>query len=331
MLKLAAWETPQAGREYHHNSGGNMEPESSTGNEDRPKHEPLKYLQVLLPLLTRMLQAQGGQPIPAGEAWKDNRQYLAKKFLYHLRTLVRIADGDTIDLTQGAHRFVDHGSINVIARALLENFIVFEWVFGPAEESLSYFRQLTWRAAGLKDRTDAPSFTDEAKQVQAHERVRFAELCNEIKANKHFKEVSPGAQKALTLGKWRMGRSIEEIAAQVGFHSRTFGALYMHLCAYSHSSYISALQTGQASEEVEKQLSQMSLGVACNMTARMIETYGRLFPIAQAVLDSASEYEKLLASRWNLQRENFEGTYGTDTATSPRAWKNGRPVAGTSQ
>jgi hypothetical protein len=290
--------------------------------------DPLGYLKMMLPLLIRMLQAQGGQPIADGEGWKNDRQFLAKKFLYHLQTLLRTAEGAKIEHSQGEHSFIDHGTINVISRALLENFIVFEWVFGPSDESLSYFRYLTWVVAGLKERSDTPARSDIAKRQQALDWERCGKLCQEIKSNEHFKEISNGAQKALLLGKWRMGQSIEEIAVQVGFHSKQLDGLYSYLCSYSHSSYISALQIGQANEKMEKELSRMAIGVSCNMTARMIETYARLFPVAQQVLAGTSEDEKRAVGRWNFLREDFESSYGPDTVKAPRAWKDGRPVSG---
>lgn len=301
-------------------------PDTSHAAAPNNQFDPLRYLETMLPLLIRMLQAQGGQPIADGDGWKNDHQFLAKKFLYHLRTLLRTAEGTKIEHDKGEHSFIDHGTINVITRALLENFIVFEWVFGPSDESLSYFRYLTWVVAGLKERAGTPTRSDMAKRQQAFERERCEKLCEEIRSNEHFKKISNGAQKALLLGKWRMGQSIEEIAVQVGFHSKQLEGLYSYLCSYSHSSYISALQIGQADEPMEKELSRMAIGVSCNMTARMIKTYARLFPVAQQILDGASEDEKRVVGRWNFLREDFESSYGPDTAKKPRAWKDGDPM-----
>ncbi|MFC6283754.1 DUF5677 domain-containing protein, partial [Polaromonas aquatica] len=289
------------------------------------KFDPLSHLQIMLPILIGMLEAQSGKPIPEGQGWKNDRQFLAKKFLYHLRTLLRTAEGEKITYSEGEHSFVDHATINIIARALLENFIVFEWVFGAEEESLSYFRYLTWVLAGLRERTDTSTLTEASKKKQLAERARCEKLCEDIKANKHFLELSKGAQKALLLGKWRMGRSVEEIAQQVGFHSRQLDGLYSYLCSYSHSSYISALQIGQADEPMERELSRMSIGVSCNMTARMIKTYARLFPDAQQVFESSTAEDKRAVERWNFLREDFEMSYGPDIAKVRRAWKDGHP------
>lgn len=278
------------------------------------RYEPLAMLRRMLPVLVRMVQAQVGQPIAPGEAWKNYRQSLAKKYLYHITTLTKMADLGRIEDDDGDYGFVDHASINVMARAVIENFIVFEWVFGPDDESLSHFRFLTWRAAGLKDRVDLPVMGHEALAIQANEMLQFNECCEQIKTNPHFEGLSNGAKDRLMKGNWRMGQSIGEIAIKVGFHSKNIDAIYSHLCGYSHSNFISAMQVGQAGIEAETMLSKMPLGVACNMTARLITTYGRIFPLAQKVLTDASADDQQTVRLWNLKSEDFEKHYGPEVS-----------------
>ncbi|NMM14942.1 MAG: hypothetical protein HHJ17_15585 [Rhodoferax sp.] len=55
-------------------------------------HNPERDHAELLKLLLIVVDAQAGHPIEKGQAWKNDRQTLAKKLAYHLRTIQTIRE-----------------------------------------------------------------------------------------------------------------------------------------------------------------------------------------------------------------------------------------------
>ena len=65
--------------------------------------------------------------------------------------------------------FVDHASVKVIARAALETYLVFFYLYGNSDRSLSEFRHKTWRLGGLADRQKYHTSTEQGREVLARD------------------------------------------------------------------------------------------------------------------------------------------------------------------
>ena len=262
----------------------------------------------LLGLLMAMVNAQANHPIPVGQAWQNDRQTLAKKMAYHLLTIQSIREGSTLRVGDEASPFVDHGSITVLARAVLENFIVFAHVFGCPDMETCRFLHMTWKFGGLMDRQKRLPITDVGRLTLASERPQVDQLLKSIKEHELYMAFPNGKQKAMVKGDWSGGRKWHELAVDVGFNERYFKNIYSYLCDYSHTSYAAALQVGQADTlEAQASMSSSMLGILVYSMARFISIYAELFDSAKEILSQSPANS--VAKKWNFTAGNFDEIY----------------------
>lgn len=87
--------------------------------------------------------------------------------------------------------FVDHSSATILARACLETFIVFHWIFQSQDPALRKFRHGVWRLGGLRDRLKLHPSTDEARETISKTRLQVIEQVAEIEASPFLGDYKP--------------------------------------------------------------------------------------------------------------------------------------------
>lgn len=267
---------------------------------------------TLLSLMMRLVDSQAGTFIPPGEAWRNDAQSLALKLFRHLVSMHNLAEGATIQHPDGtAIAHIDHGSIIVLARAALETYLVWHYLYGQPANSNGRYRHLTWKLGGLMDRQGLHTLSQEGLDVQAKELVQVESLREEIRTFAEFQALNPKHQKKLLAGDWKIVLGTADLAVAAGFHGTYFKNVYSFLCGYSHASYISALQIAQA-ETLEEQASmtRTMMGIGVVTMAHFSCSYPKQFPSAQMVLDADMQV-KTTANRWALMAEDMDATYGT--------------------
>ena len=277
-------------------------------SEQLSPNEPA-FSDMLLLLMT-MVQAQAGRKIPEGQEWQHDRQTLAKKLAYHLHTIKAIGNGSMLVIDGVSAPIVDHGSIKVLVRAILENYIVFAFIYGSADPEESRFRHMTWKFAGLMDRQSRSQITGRFREKLAHEKQLANDLKLEIEGSPFFLALTNKQRKALINGDWSAGKPWIELADSVGLDRRYFRNIYGYLCDYSHSSYAAALQVGDAkSIEDQRDNSSSMFGVANIVMAHFIVIYAKCFESASELLNQSSV--KQTVQTWHFTAENFNSIYGT--------------------
>ena len=205
--------------------------------------------------------------------------------------------------------FVDHASVKVVARAALETYLVFFYLYGSEDRSLSKFRHKTWQLGGLSDRQRSHASTQEGHDVLAREKSQIEALQSEIEMFPQLSEYTDKQRKKLLSGEWRIGKSWADLGAQAGFHVKYFDDIYGYLCGYSHSSYLSVLQVGQArSIEDQQKLTQPILGIGVVLMAHFAFSYAGVFSNADMVL-SADPAAKNIAEKWRFGPEDMTAIY----------------------
>jgi hypothetical protein len=270
-------------------------------------YDPVQQFAELRTLVVEMVDAPGGEPIPEGMQWMADRQTLSKKFAHHLHTISQVHQGSVLMVGNVGQSFIDHGSVKVIARAVLENFIVFAQVFGDPDPEVCRFRHMTWKLGGLMDRQTLSASTADSKTRLAAEKRQIDQLNAEVKVHPVFHTLTNGAQKAILKGDWKTGRSWQVLAKESGLSESYFRNIYSYLCGYSHSSYAAAMQVGQAHDLAEQSgLSSAIFGVMCLCMARFATLYANLFPSARKVM----ERERQPAiEMWNISATRLEEVY----------------------
>jgi hypothetical protein len=200
---------------------------------------------VLLNLFVRLIPSQDGKKIAPADEWQNDAQVLAIKLFQHLVCMQRTAAITKIDVVGfPTMSFIDHASAKVVTRAAFETYLVFFYLYGSLsrDPSLCEFRHKTWKLGGLTDRQKIYTKVDAYLAKLTVERAQIDALILELKASPHLASYSDKQRKGLLEGHWRTGKSWQDLGKGAGFHPRYFSDIYTHLCGYSHSSYISALQ-----------------------------------------------------------------------------------------
>jgi hypothetical protein len=265
---------------------------------------------TLLDLFIQLVQSQAGQSIEPRKEWLNDAQTLSIKLFRHLVSMQTIAAGATVEQNNiPTVYFVDHASVKVVARAALETYLVFFYLYGSADRAASEFRHKTWHLGGLVDRQLFHASKNEHLEVLANERQQIDALKSEIEKAPQLQAYTQKQRAKLLEGDWRIGNGWSDLSVQAGFHEKYFKNIYGYLCGYSHSSYISALQVGQAQTiEDQQMLSQAILGIGVVIMAHFAFSYSGAFNSARAVLTANNEARRV-AEKWRFGPEDMAAIY----------------------
>lgn len=265
---------------------------------------------TLLDLFIRLVESQAGKEIKSGDEWLNDAQVLATKLFRHLVSMQTLAAGATVEHNgTPAVFFVDHSSVKVVARAALETYLVFFYLYANSDQSLSQFRHKTWRLGGLVDRQEFHVSTEQGREILAREKSQIEELKSKIESSAEIRTYTEKQRKKLLEGEWRIGNGWADLGVCAGFHEKYFKNIYGYLCGYSHSSYLSALQVGQAQTIADQEmLTQSILGVGVVLMAHFAFSYSAAFNTANAVL-SANPSAMRVAEKWRFGPEDMAAIY----------------------
>ena len=130
-----------------------------------------------------------------------------------------------------------------------------------------------------------------------------------ISKSEKLKSFTPNQQGQLLKGKWRVGNGWTDLGVNAGFHKKYFDNIYSYLCGYSHSSYISAIQVGQAqSREDQECLTSSILGIGTVIMAHYAFSYSKTFDSAIEVLNKNGA-AKAIAEKWHFGPEDMAAIY----------------------
>ncbi len=255
---------------------------------------------ALLSLFIELIESQHGKEIEPNNEWLNDAQILSIKLFRHLASMKILAIGSTVEAHGRQNIYhIDHPSIKVIARAALETYLVFHFIFLSEDQSLAKFRHKLWRIGGLADRQKYNTYSEHGQEMLAYEKNTLQKLREEVQQSHHFTTFTDRQQRQLLKGKWRAGYSWTDLGCSADFHEKYFSNVYNYLCGYSHSSYASVLQIGQAqSVDTQQMLTQAILGVGVVLMSQFTFSYPSVFPTAKFVL-SANPTERNIAEQFS--------------------------------
>ena len=266
---------------------------------------------ILMDLFVELVESQNGREIEPGQEWLNDAQVLSVKLYRHLASMQILSRGAIMRIRDGrVASYVDHSSVKVIARAALETYLVFFYIYGTDDRSISLFRHMTWHLGGLTDRQAYRVISEEARDIAAQEREVIERLKAEIERSEHYLTYSLKQRRAFLTGNWRVGSAWTDLATQAGIHEGYFRNIYNYLCGYSHSSYASALQVRQAeSIEHRTMLTGATIGIGLVIMAHFSFVYPSVFPESADIL-TRNPQSKAVAETWQFGREDMIHIYG---------------------
>ena len=180
---------------------------------------------TLLDLLIRLVQSQADQRIELGGEWLNDAQVLSITLFRHLVSMQTLATCAIVEQDEiPTVFFVDHASVKVVARAALETYLVFYYIFGCTDRSLSEFRHKTWQLGGLADRQEFHTSIAEHRAILIAEKQKIARLWSEIESSPHIHAYTQKQRAKLLKGEWRIGKGWADLSAIAGFHAKYFSA-----------------------------------------------------------------------------------------------------------
>lgn len=262
-------------------------------------------------LFARMIEAQRSHALSSEDAWMNHAQILAVKLFKQACSVRLILDPTQLDFHDGSQIvFVDHSSATILARACLETFIVFHWIFQCQDPALRQFRYGVWRLGGLMDRLKLHPSTDQASEALKVARLQAADQIAEIEPSPFLSGYSPDQVKRLMKGDWRAGWSWTDEAVRAGFSKKYFQNVYSHFCGYAHTSYISSMQMGQAQLiDDQRMLGLVALQTCIHVMARAVAFYAELFPSGRTALKMSPEQAQNVAYFWGFTNVDMDPLY----------------------
>jgi hypothetical protein len=219
---------------------------------------------------------------------------LAAKLFEHAASAYWLSKGTCVpEMPDIEVEFLDHGSVTVIARAALECYLRFYYIFiDPTSDDQFEFRYNAWMLSGLAPRERYPFQLAEHQAQVAAEKPLYESYRRAIRQTSTFKNLGKRRkgkktqQRVLDGKKWRFHPWVE-IATRAGFGPEYSRTVYDYLSDYAHSGALAALQVSQAQTR-QIQLAHVSsnLRIIMVVLCKMVDSFTEKFPRAAEGLKS---------------------------------------------
>lgn len=169
---------------------------------------------------------------------------LGKKLINHIVTVRVLSNGYKFGAFEAT---IDFGSIAVLARAALETYLTFNYLFvSPNDDDEKIFKLNVWYLGGLDRIKYKPAFADNLHKYE-EEIERASRLKDIIRNTKYFSTLHDQRQKQALKGVWKLDEWAA-LAKKAGFSDEFFRKQYMFLSSYAHSNNLSVFQTQQIND-----------------------------------------------------------------------------------
>jgi len=252
------------------------------------------HCRALLGLLIKLGESLRGYRPP------DRRlvvsELLAHKIVFHASSILYLSRGTRLDdIPEISISFVDHASIQVVARALLESVWAFHHIFvEPKTEDERAFRYCCWMLAGFVQREQFPVMTASGREQLARDKQATSHYREELKRTEAFEALIPRDKTRALNGKLWRPQPLRATAE--AFLGTRFGpAIYAWLCSYQHADALSAIQIRALdSHERQQHMAESSLLLVAVSLSQMIKAYLRLWPQLELVTNSYPNIQSLV-------------------------------------
>jgi hypothetical protein len=242
----------------------------------------------LLRAASAALEANKGVQADADGRILDAEGVAVKCFFHGISCLYLRRSTTVLEL--GAS-FFDPASMNALARATIESFLVFHYVFvSPQGERQCELRHLSWRLADLMERQEVRATDPESVDKLQEERRVIEAIRSRLQRSPEFRTLTLKQQRGLLDKKiWRLSKWTD-IARDAGFSNDLAQTAYRYLRSYAHSGSWAVMQVSQARARADQQgLADNALRLVNVALASMAKAYCSMFPKAHAALANRTE------------------------------------------
>jgi len=276
---------------------------------------PIEAYPKIHELLCTLIKSSQLDLLLESQSWKRDGTFLAIKLAQHLHSAKRLADATKLGYQDLPITFVDFSSVHILVRAAVETFILYAYIYGGDDESLSIFRHNTWEFGGMAYRQKLIPGDQEAHHQLMQEKQRMDELEKTIRSSPHLPSIGKNINSLFNKGEWRTDRGWPRLGCEAGLHARWIEHVYNHLSGHAHTSYVSILQLAQAQPTMEDQqwLADVSLSIGLEVMAHFADLYASKQPGAKQYLSEHIEAHNLLKF-WKFTADDYENMYKARTS-----------------
>lgn len=270
----------------------------------------------LLTVFYEVVDSKRGSKLSADEKWLFDAETLAVKLFYHLASILYLSHGTFLPVfSDRSLNFFDQASIKVLARASLETYLTFFYIYCDRNCNIEErkLRHLLWKLSSSTDRQGFNLISEKAVEALQVEKQVMDKMLAEIEENPFFLAMEEKSRKKARKGEWRLGKSWSDLADLAGFAKQTFRTVYRYLCSYAHSGGLSGTQIGQAITIVDqKRLSILPLHLGLLLMSHFLFSYTAFLPETRKVLES-DEDGYSLANKWLItwKEDGFKKTFSS--------------------
>lgn len=259
-------------------------------------------LQFLIDILAQVISVVTPSSVtnPTVRERQTDAHMLANRFLQYAMTILHLSDDrNSVNLPSfGDIRVLDPASIDILARAAMEAFLVFHHIYySPSTGDEGEFRYWTYKVIGLANRQGILKGTFKHQKQKDEEKKRIEDIIGSLEANPIFKNLTQKQKEGIATDQqrdlWRWNSNTKQILAwsaiaiDAELSKMMAQHIYSHLSGHAHSGSLSVLQTQQAVvRKEEEKLITPSLDVMKILTANMINEYTAVFKDAHDKLST---------------------------------------------
>lgn len=258
---------------------------------------------------TGIIDSNQGQPCgPMGML--GYAETLALKILTGSLSAIKLyQEGFTLELEGKQLHGCDFPSVQIIARACMESYLLFYWLYiDPCTGNERQFRYLQWRASGLYLRLRHAPKNINTLPLLKQEAPERSHLIKMIISNKHFVTFKPKDRNRVLkeIKKGHQHRpSWNTLFSKAGLNKVMY-QVYSYFCDYSHSGSLATIQIDAASNITDQRsMCHMPLSTIKLFIALFSWDYAELFPAAGMWLNNNSQIKERL-TLWRDVALNFK-------------------------
>lgn len=241
------------------------------------------------------------------EPWQEYLEEYLFSYTLLCNSHLHLAKGTYIQKKN--YSIIDLNSNYLIARAEIENYYTFYYLFIQPENKSEYlFRYLLFKASGLKARQKFTTRSPESQDKQMQEKKRMEELKEEIKKNEYFRSFTSKKQKYLLKNLPAKTDNWVNLIKSADIKPNYFLDIWRLYSNYAHSEALSFLQFSDYMKDIKarKKSNFHTLFKSLILTSVYIKDFLSLFSnLEKYYQDNINDKLKLELDFLNVLAKNY--------------------------
>ena len=208
---------------------------------------------------------------------------LTNKYILHTLSILRLISGTHISsrLLNSQRTVYDIGSIVVLTRSAIENYLTFYYLFiQPSDEEEELFRFNLYELSGLNSRQWIEPTEADQIEIKNNDKTRIRELENIINEHPLYLKLDKNIKDYIKSGRQARLFTWKNLFDQADLNADVFKIAWSLYSNYAHSEYISQRQLSGYLTDIEsaKDKCDTILNIMFCLTAIFIKDFVEFFP-----------------------------------------------------